>query len=163
VKAENKVIVGRMRKSDAAVKIVTEWMSQWVHCFIGVMKVVTPEEAEAGYTDICDFVSYEHGKWILNEVKGRSNDFTSVESFYWDDAIVCSKDAFDRKEANGFIPTRFIELSKDKTHVAVLDVVSTRDKWRVKPIHDPRLGYATNCYIVDKKVLTITELTEKGK
>jgi hypothetical protein len=149
----------RLKDSSPAVFLIAEWYNKWRRTFMPVDDRVRPTKEESKkYADIADFLSYEDGEFIRNEVKGRSNNFTCAEDFPYPLLIVVSKASYDRKVELYGESKRFFEPSKDRTHVLVIDVERTRDKWTVKNIPDPVRGYGADCYMCPPNLATYLKL-----
>lgn len=84
------------------------------------------------------------------EVKHLNTEWTSKEDYPYPDFMVCNMDAFDRAKNRNEIPTCFIYINSDFTHLAIL-IPENYKKWKKRRgVKDSRRSYKENKYMTKK-------------
>lgn len=117
---------------------------------------IPPKTLRADWADRLSHA--DEGDLIVNgkrcEVKGLRRNL-QMGKWPFPYALVCSCWSFDRAERK---PDVFFLVSADQTCAAVVDVKTTRDKWKMVKQDDYERGEVYDAYAIDPALLTWYEL-----
>tara|TARA_B100000131_G_scaffold306986_1_gene334693 strand:+ start:209 stop:670 length:462 start_codon:yes stop_codon:yes gene_type:complete len=150
VKENYRRFLEHLEKSTDGVFHVARWLhSKGIPCTIN--PTFAPKEYNEEAKDNGDL-------WIQQkvEVKTMRFNFTDMESWPYKTFIVCASHSYD----DTFIkPYKYVILSNDKTHAAIVDVKATKDKWYRMRKQDKRyIDYSQEFYFCPIELLEFVKL-----
>lgn len=128
-----------LTESEGAVEYICKWLGMKGYKTVRHPVKVRPDHRLwRMYSDNGDFDLIEGDTKYRMEVKKREFIFSCKSDYKFSDVFVCSKHSYDMASVN---PRYFFIVSQDFRAVAIIDVIQTRDHWKVnKKVRDSRYG-----------------------
>lgn len=138
----------RLNASEAAKWQVAKYINNaGVPCSVNPSVMVPPGGDPDRYKDGGDLFMH-----MRTEVKHNPRaDFTCVQTFPFDELIVCNCKSFDGQAVE---PRYYFIVNGPMSHAAIIDVRMTKDKWLRKDCTDTRRGHTYEAYYCPKELAT---------